>query len=465
MSQAAGLLLLAFLVTSGCALVRLLLGRLPPLPLGLALGHLSGTALAALGVTAGMAATDQAHPAAALVPGGVVLLAAMIRRGGPENPRPSGGSPAHRWDRALAGLLAIGIATAAARVAMLPLDWDGWAFWQLKARALADGSLRDLLQDPLYRYGHPDYPLLNPVHTWLLSGFGFHEKASQAGGFLFLLDLLAIFHAAARERAPSPWPLSGCVAIVSWAVTMKHSASGFSDLILAAYVLAVAAPLARGEWRLAGPMLIGAALTKNEGLFTLAGVLACWAMAEKPARLRAAAVPAAGACALALWWVVKRRWGLYADLLDPAQWSPAIVQELPRRAVVIVEGIGRQFLAAGPWYPGWGAAWLLCLAGLWTTLARRAGGLFPLWAIVGAHFAGAAAAYLVTGADAALHLDRSLDRLLLHVAPAALLAGIISVGGEAQAPDGADPTDRFDAPAVVNPARPTQPSATARRGS
>ena len=52
--------------------------------------------------------------------------------------------------------------TMFARVALLPLDWDGWAIWQFKAKALALGTLREQLTDPAYGYSHPDYPLLLP---------------------------------------------------------------------------------------------------------------------------------------------------------------------------------------------------------------------------------------------------------------------------------------------------------------
>lgn len=119
------------------------------------------------------------------------------------------------------------------------------------------------------------------------------------------------------------------------------------------------------------------------------------------------------------WTWVKRQWGATADLLDPSRW---VFSEMPARVGVIAAGFARQACAIGPQYPGWGL--------LWPALAFSAVGALTLrlketgvyWVFLLVFLAGAAAAYLVTPLDPALHLDRSVDRLWLHVAPIAVIA-------------------------------------------
>jgi hypothetical protein len=208
---------------------------------------------------------------------------------------------------------------------------------------------------------------------------------------------------------------------------------------MAAYAFAaITALLRRDLWTLA-IALVGAVLTKNEGLFTLVGVLAALPVAARywpstGSNRRAAWLPGLAAAlpavlALAAWSVVKRRWGLFSDLLDPTQWTRDPLALLPSRLWTILRGYAAQALAVGPWYPGWGLLWPAAVWSLVETVQCRRWWILPLWLLVGAHFGGAAVAYLVTAADAGLHLSRSLDRLWLHVAPAALLAVLVSLAG------------------------------------
>jgi hypothetical protein len=136
---------------------------------------------------------------------------------------------------------------------------------------------------------------------------------------------------------------------------------------------------------------------------------------------------------LGTWAVTKRRWELYADLLDPAYWAPNFLALLPSRAAGIALGFLKSGLSIGPWYPGWGFLWILAPVALIRTVKCErlkdefAIRLSPFAFLIGAHFAGAAIAYLVTPADLGSHISTSLDRLLLHVAPAALLVILVAL--------------------------------------
>lgn len=347
--------------------------------------------------------------------------------------------PFSLWEWLLVVAILLGLGTAVARVVLLPLDWDGWAIWQLKAQGIVQGDLQRQLTSVDYHFSHPDYPLLVPTHTAWLTGSTFDPKVAQWGGLLFLLDLLVLFYVEARRLAGRPLALAGCMVLLSWALTMKHTASGFADIPMSAYAFASITALLRGElWTLA-LALVGAVLTKNEGLFTLGGVLVAlpfaarsWPGASSTSRLAwlrglVALLPAV--LALLAWGVMKRRWGLFSDMLNPAQWARDPLALLPGRAWTVLRGYIAQALAVGPRYPGWGLLWPAVVWSLVDTIRQRRGWTLPLWLLVGAHFGGAALAYLVTATDAGLHLSRSLDRLWLHVAPVALLAMLISQSG------------------------------------
>lgn len=410
-----------------------------------ALGHLVLAATAGAVVT--LSCLFANHPPAARVALAAVAAAGAVAlaracRGTPVPAPASVSGTSGRQVRSLEALLwagiAIGLATALARVLLLPLDWDGWAIWQLKARGLAEGDLPRQLGDIAYRFSHPDYPLLVPAHTWLLAGGRWEERAAQWGGLLFLLDLLALCHSEARRLAGPRLALAGSTVLLSWPLVMKHTASGFADLPLAAFVLAVGSGLSRGEAGTVALGLAGAVLTKNEGLFPLgaAVVVLCLPGAIAggiPPRLRFLAALLPAALLAASWSVVRHRWGLFADLLDPANWSRSVLADLGGRAAVIARGYLAQALQIGPRYPGWGLLWPALAWAAARAGVRRARGetipreLAPWWVLIGAHWAGAAVAYLVTAADPALHLDRSLDRLWLHVAAPALLVVLAAV--------------------------------------
>ncbi|MCC2670431.1 MAG: hypothetical protein K0Q72_2902 [Armatimonadetes bacterium] len=411
-----------------------------------ALAHLSGAAAVGLGVTLSLLVSDRVHVAGPTLCLAALAVIGWLRFRGRgrfvEVPSATSDSPVAPgmlvW--LLYGLLGLGIATAVARVALLPLDWDGWAFWQFKARAMTDGSLRRLLTAPEFGFGHPDYPLLNPANTWWLGAGRFEPKLAQCSGLLFFADLLVLTYAGIRRRASHVAALTGCVVLISWPPVMKHAASGFSDLLLAAYVLAFTLLLMEGELAIALACLTGALLTKNEGLFTFAGATAiagllAWrgrnpdTTGPRGARgpLYPAAVLVTGLVVAGAWTVIKRRWSLSADLLDPSQWPTDFVGAVLRRVPVVGLGFRREWLSVGPKYPGWGLFWPVAVLGLVLSVRRRLEFTAPCWLMAGAHLAGTVAAYLLTPLDPALHLSRSLDRLLLHVAPTLLVAALLAV--------------------------------------
>lgn len=405
--------------------------------LRLALAHLCGAAALGFGVTLGLVVTNQVSVVWGALGLVSLALAGRFRRSAPPEPGPPSPAPGFTWlERVLLALIALGVVTALARVALLPLDWDGWAIWQFKARAMVDGSLQTLLTSPQYGYAHPDYPLLVPSQTWWLSAGVFQPKLAQCSGFLFFLDLLALLYHWARSLASRRLALVGCAVLVSWPLLMKHTASGFADVPLAAYVLATAVYLGRPDLPLGLVCLAGALLTKNEGLFTLLGALLVALSgsietprpgAAKGVPLRVAAVLGTGILAAGVWSVMKRRWALNADLLDPSRWPKDLLAALLHRVPGILRALMGEAVSVGPRYPGWGLFWPVALLLALVSARGRLRTTLPLYLMCGAHLVGIFTAYLVTPLDPALHLSRSLDRLLLHFAPTLLLASLIAL--------------------------------------
>jgi hypothetical protein len=414
----------------------------------LARAHLTGAALLAMAVHALLAAGLETPPvwgAGVLAFAGATCLFVVRQPGRVLGVRPAPPSEtalaeiAHTaWPKGLLwvlrALMLLGLGTMIARLVLLPTDWDGWAIWSMKAMALSQGNLQSLLADPLYYYSHQDYPLLVPAHTWWLSGGGFSEKTGQAGGLIFALDLLVLVYYHLRKRGQGP-AAAACVLVLSWATFAKHSVSGFADVPMAAYALATCLALREGRVLELTLFLIGALLTKNEGLFALAAGAGAWLLSPSMVGARggrwrpAAAVAMAAALAVLPWMWVKRRWGAGSDLLDPSQW---VLGEIATRGWVIAQGFLRQALAVGPQYPGWGLLWPATALCAVTAVRHRLRETGVYWLFVLTFLAGAVAAYLVTPLDPALHLDRSVDRLWLHIAPIAVIAVVetlTAVGG------------------------------------
>lgn len=414
----------------------------PPRPLALriALAHLCGAAALGFGVTLGLVITNGVSVWAGGLGLAGLALAGLFRKpiSQREPTQPPADPPMTGGEWVLVALLGAGVATALARVVMLPLDWDGWAIWQFKARAMVGGSLHSLLTSPKYGYAHPDYPLLVPSSTWWLSAGQFQPKLAQLSGFLFFFDLLVLFYHWARHLASRLLALAGCVVLVSWPLVMKHTASGFSDVPLAAYVLATAVYLGRDELRLGLLCLAGALLTKNEGLFTLLGAtfiaLGSSVGGKTAGRrmpltgwVRVVAVVGTGALVAGVWSLMKRRWALNADLLDPSRWPKDLVSAFINRVPGTLRALLGEAFAVGPRYPGWGLFWPIAILSVPISIGRRLRSTLPLYLMCGAHLIGILTAYLVTPLDPSLHLSRSLDRLLLHFAPTLLLATVIAL--------------------------------------
>jgi hypothetical protein len=390
------------------SLVGLLLANVLYLVIGIALLPLLRVArtraeLAArlgLAYMIGVAATGalSAHLALIGVPVGLVELAVLAvlvgipawRRvsrlpGGPSDSL----SPGVRWvglasrivGVALFVLALVLLAHAARAYSVRPLvEWDGWAIWAMKARALYDfgGVAHGVFTTP--PYGPLQHPLLLPA----VEATGFRSMGAFDGTLIHVqLALLAFGFAAAlwtllRDRVPAALAGATILAIVAADSTLRQLASNLADIPLAFFValgiVALARTLLEDDVSLlpvAVVMLAAATLTKPEGLlFALAALVPFVAIT----RTRSSLLTAGAVALILLPWRIfvavhhlKNPEYSFGDAL-----SPSYLSDHSDRLRPAVAGVWHQV-----WSSGW--AWLVPLA-----LTAFAAGLFARrWRLVG----------------------------------------------------------------------------------
>jgi hypothetical protein len=190
-------------------------------------------------------------------------------------------------------------------------EWDGWAIWATKARALFDfgGAYGPVFTT----YPPVQHPLFLPA----LEAIDFHALGRFDGTLLHVqLGFLGFAFAAAlwtllRERVPALLAGLTVLAIVSSTAFVKQLSTNYADVPLALFVALGAVCLARwlaeGDATLlpAAALFLGTAtLTKPEGLlFAAAALLAALAVGGR-ARLRGTALTAVAVGLVLLPWRV-----------------------------------------------------------------------------------------------------------------------------------------------------------------
>jgi hypothetical protein len=218
----------------------------------------------------------------------------------------AGGTPAFRFPALRAGdiALAVGIVLLLVASAVLPLsDYDGRAFWMLKAKAIAhEGSI-----DGPFFHGQTttnprnEYPLLVPLDAAaiLTAARDLDDRHTR-----WLFALFAIAFALEIRRRCGSW--LGAAFLWLPQILLDSSNGGaltaFSDIALGAFVACAFFELVDdGEpWRF-GLWVACAALTKNEGLPLALLLLAAGAVVFRRRIAVALILPAIAVAHLLLW--------------------------------------------------------------------------------------------------------------------------------------------------------------------
>jgi hypothetical protein len=253
------------------------------------------------------------------------------------------------------------------------VEWDGWAIWGMKARALYDfgGVAHGVFTSQVYG------PLQHPILLPALEANGFRSMGAFDGTLIHVqLALLAFGFAAAlwallRERVPTAFVGATILAIVAAESTLRQLAGNLADIPLAFFVALGVVALARalledgsGLLPVAAILLGAATLTKPEGLLYAGAALVAFVLI---ARTRASLLTVAAVALILLPWRIfvavhglKNPEYSFGDALSPAYLSDHSDRVRPAFA-----GVWHQV-----WSSGWG--WLVPLALLAFTAALLA---------------------------------------------------------------------------------------------
>lgn len=327
------------------------------------------------------------------------------------------------------------------------LGWDALLIWELKARvAHLNGGVipLDFFTNPTLIWPHTSYPLLLPLtESWLYGWLGrpSQELVKWLFPFFYLAAAGLLFTAGQRygaRRWQARWTPLLLFFIPSTWIGEGSATSGYADFPLGiCYLAAMVYALeyqhtgAHAALRLAG--LLGAALCwiKQEGAILWVCLLTL-TMSEVVRRrqwARVLTLLAPGLLLLGVWrgFLSYARAPRWTDFLP---FTPATLCANLDRAPIILLSILKESLHLERWGLLW---WAVIGTALWAIIrARRTPGatvhrelllavLLPLCCYAGIYF-------FSTFNPVSVHIDSSLARLLLHIAPVALLFVVLSAG-------------------------------------
>lgn len=337
---------------------------------------------------------------------------------------------------ATALLLGVLLGRATSAFAARPLkEWDGWAIWGTKAKALYEfGGV----YDPVFSSYEPvAHPILLPS----LEAIGFRAMGTFDGTLIHVqLIALAFGFAAAlwwllADRVPSAVLGVGLLALVSATPVLTQLSTNLADVPLAFFFALGIAGLGRfmltGEgWTLAAVALfLGAAmLTKSEGLLFAAAAFVAAAVVLAAGRdwrrLGHLALSAAVAFAILLPWRIylaandlRNTEYRFSDALDPGY--------LADRSERVSPAVSR--LWGEVWSADWGVLPLVALVAIAAgALARRyrLAAFALLWPVLA--FGGLVLVYWISVVPVELTLTWTAERIIVSlVVGAAALAPLL----------------------------------------
>ena len=219
-----------------------------------------------------------------------------------------------------AALLALGVVIVAAaalfRVKSLA-EYDGWAMWGMKSRAIAalGAADPDVFASAAYARLHLEYPLLLPsLHALPLQlRDGFSGNVVVLSCFAIGLAGLAAVWGILRERVRASILLPFMAALATAPGFFGQLATGYADVPVAMFVAAGVVASARWllddrrAWLLLTTLFVAsAALTKNEGLLCGAATFVALFVAAEGRRRPVAISAAVAALVYAPWTRVRR---------------------------------------------------------------------------------------------------------------------------------------------------------------
>jgi hypothetical protein len=325
-------------------------------------------------------------------------------------------------------------------------EWDAWAIWNARARFLFRSG-NDWRQAFHPAQAHGDYPLLIPLanaRCWLCLGRDSQWVPALVGALFTFAAAGALAAGVCRLRSRSQGLLAGMVLLGTKAF-VNLGAAQYADVPLAFFILATVLLLglddasersSRGLLLLAGLSAGLAAWTKNEGLLFLVVVLIARCIV---ARRRSSGRQALGQLALllagaapALGVVILFKLSLAGnnDLLSGQSWQASLPRLAdPWRYWLIVKALVFNVVALAKAYV---LVLPLCFFLLGRAPQRPRLALLGMVSVLLMMLVGYFFIYVTTPLELAGHLRTSIDRLLLQLWPAAILAIFLSLSDPVQ---------------------------------
>jgi hypothetical protein len=351
-------------------------------------------------------------------------------------------------------LLALGIGTAAMATAWDANpqgDWDAWGIWNMRARFLeSDGALAHRAWSPaLGENTHAEYPLL--LSSFVARSWAFGRSSSAAvpaaASYVFFLALIALAAGGVAAHRGETLGLLAAMTLASTPALLHQVPAQYADIPLACYIAGAIVFVLLDRPLLAGVFAGCAAWTKDEGLLFLAVLLAVTAAWKRRAALAAlaGALPATVLVVIFKTWLARGNTSLLSVSLPEAARR---LSDAGRYGATLT-ALGREFanMGAGWYHP------ILPLIALAVALRFDRGHRRD------AVYCGALSALLLTGYfgvyilannDLNWLLQTSVNRVLVQVWPALVLAGFAGL----RAPEAAMSVRNAPPPEKVRPRRP-----------
>jgi hypothetical protein len=330
------------------------------------------------------------------------------------------------------GLL-LGVAGTA--FAVRPLwDWDGWAIWGFKARALYafGGVSNPAFESHLYAHHMQDYPLFVPAleATAFRAIGGVDDRLVHLQLLGLAVGFVGALWALLRPRVPAEVLGLSLLAIVAAPGILDGLAMNYADVPLAIFVALGLASLAR--WQIdprreflgwAALFLACAVLTKNEGaLFAGAAILAAFVVASQ--RRKVLLVAAATFLPLVPWRIFVAVHHIQDAALRPSDLRPDALARHTDRIEPAASRLVHElvFVSHGLLVP----MTLVAIGAGFVAGRKRAGLFMSIW--FGASFAGLVLVYWGSRLPLGWYLATSAPRIVIPLvlggaAVAPLLAG------------------------------------------
>jgi hypothetical protein len=361
-----------------------------------------------------------------------------------------------RWQNAvLMALITVEFAALTLVSLRGSLGFDGLFNFEMKARLMFEHPLRQLplgyLSDASRAWSHPQYPLMVPFgELWIYAWLGRIDQTAVKILFpMFFAAVLAFVCGVCRRLAGNQAALATALALglMPPMTLLPGAASAYADVPLAAAVVGAAAfmfrALSTGESEaamLAALLLAVASWTKTEGVVLALSIGTLGVLFSRV--VHAYGRPSSisfrrslmwiwlPALAAFPWFLVQLQYGIPAPDLVP--FSVANVGANLDRTPAILALFAGELLRPGHW----GLVWPACAVATVLLLTNTRGPAAE-WFLASVTFVPlilyVLPFMLSSWPDPAEHVRSALPRLLVPIAPVALLLTVVSVSREARA--------------------------------